>query len=244
MNPALGDAAKQLWELVANDLASSQYTAADSKRVRAVLAKRRTRSREFFAEAAGEWDRIRESVFGDRASLVGLVGLVDDRWIVGDLGCGTGHLTQLLAPFVQRVIGVDASSAMLEQARIQIGETPNVDLRAGELENLPLEDATLDAAVLALVLHNVADPGVVLRDATRVLRAGGRLLVLDMMPHNRGDLRQRLGHVWQGFSREQVTNWMQHAGCTRARYVALPPDSSTEGPTLFAATAIKDGHRP
>ncbi len=239
MDPALGDAAKQLWELIADDLANSHHAASDADRVQAVLGKRRTRSREFFAEAAGDWDRIRESVFGDRASLVGLVGLVDDQWIVGDLGCGTGHLTRLLAPFVQRVIGVDASSAMLEQARIHIGELPNVDLRSGELENLPLEDATLDAAILALVLHNVADPAAVLREAVRALRAGGRLLVLDMMPHSRDDLRQRLGHVWQGFSRDQVTNWMQQAGCSRPRFVPLPPDLSTEGPALFAATAIK-----
>jgi len=244
MNPALGDAAKQLWELVAGDLAKGQHAAADVQRLQAVLAKRRARSRQFFAEAARDWEQIRESVFGERASLIGLVGLVDDQSIVGDLGCGTGHLTRLLAPFVQRVIGVDASSAMLEQARSHIGDMPNVDLRSGELENLPLENAMLDAAVLALVLHNVADPAAVLREATRALRPGGRLLVLDMMPHNRDDLRQQLGHVWQGFSGDQVTTWMRHAGCSRARFVPLPSDLSTDGPALFAATAIKEGHSP
>ena len=246
MNPDLGDSAKQLWDLVAIDLASDQQAIAHAERVRAVLAKRRMRSREFFAEAARDWERIRESVFGERASLIGLVGLVDDEWIVGDLGCGTGHLTRLLAPFVRRVIGVDTSSAMLDQARVNIGITPNVELRSGELENLPLENHSLDAAVLALVLHNVADPIVALREAVRVLRPGGRLLMLDMMSHDRDDLRQRLGHVWQGFSRDQVITWMQQAGCVRSRFISLPPDLSTEGPALFAATAIKEarGQRP
>jgi ArsR family transcriptional regulator len=239
MNPDLGDSARQLWDLVAIDLASDQQAIADAARVQAVLARRRTRSREFFAEAARDWEKIRESVFGERASLIGLVGLIDDQWIVGDLGCGTGHLTRLLAPFVRRVIGVDASAAMLDQARVNIGITPNVELRSGELENLPLENHALDAAVLALVLHNVADPIVALREAVRVLRPGGRLLILDMMSHDRDDLRQRLGHVWQGFSRDQVTTWMQQAGCVRSRFIPLPPDLSTDGPALFAATAIK-----
>jgi ArsR family transcriptional regulator len=239
MSPELGDNAKQLWELVASDLSQGPHARADTGRVRAVLAKRRARSREFFAGAASDWERIRESVFGERASLIGMLGLVDDRWIVGDLGCGTGHLTRLLAPFVQRVIGVDASSAMLERARDSSGDLPNVDLRGGELEKLPLEDETLDAAVLALVLHNVADPAIVLREASRVLRGGGRLLVLDIMPHNRDDLRQRLGHVWQGFSADQMTSWMQQARCSGARYVALPPDLTAEVPALFVATATK-----
>jgi ArsR family transcriptional regulator len=239
MNPDLGDSARQLWDLVAIDLASDQQAIAHSERVQAVLAKRRTRSREFFAEAARDWEKIRESVFGERASLIGLVGLIDDEWIVGDLGCGTGHLTRLLAPFVRRVIGVDASAAMLDQARVNIGITPNVELRSGELETLPLENHALDAAVLALVLHNVADPIVALREAVRVLRPGGRLLMIDMMSHDRDDLRQRLGHVWQGFSRDQITTWMQQAGCVRSRFIPLPPDLSTDGPALFAATAIK-----
>jgi ArsR family transcriptional regulator len=239
INPALGDSAKQLWDLVAADLAEGPHASADSERVRAVLAKRRARSREFFAGAADEWESIRESVFGERASLVGLLSLVNEDWTVGDLGCGTGHLTRLLAPFVRRVVGVDASSAMLDRARSTTSELPNVELRTGDLEKLPLEDQSLDAAILALVLHNVADPAAALREAARVLRRGGKLLVLDVMPHNRDDLRQRLGHVWQGFAADQMTNWMQQAHCSRPRYIALPPDLTAEVPALFVATATR-----
>jgi ArsR family transcriptional regulator len=224
---------------VSADLNKGPHAAADAERVRAVLTKRRARSHEFFSGSASEWDEIRERIFGARSSLLGLMGLVDEEWVVGDLGCGTGYLTRLLAPFVRRVIGVDVSGAMLEHARAQTSALANVELRSGELERLPIEDAALDAAMLALVLHNVADPSAVIREAVRALRAGGRLLVLDMMPHNRDDLRQRLGHVWQGFTQEQVGTWFEQAGCARTRYVPLPPDLSAEGPSLFVATAVK-----
>jgi len=239
LDPELAEGPKRLWELVAGDLGKAPRAQGDTDRVRAVVAKRQARSRAFFARAAGDWGRVREAVFGERASLIGLVGLVDESWVVGDLGCGTGHLTRLLAPFVRRVIGVDASQAMLELARAHTSDLSNVDLRSGDLETLPLDNASLDAAILALVLHNVANPGIVLREAARVLRPGGRLLVLDMMPHERVDLRQSLGHVWQGFSADQITKWFEQAGCSRARYVPLPPDLETEGPSLFAATAVR-----
>jgi ArsR family transcriptional regulator len=239
LNRELSASSRQLWDLVAADLAHGPNAAADAERIRAVLSTRRARSHEFFAGSASEWDQIREGVFGERSSLLGLVGLVDDTWVVGDLGCGTGYLTRILAPYVRRVIGVDVSGAMLEHARAQTSTLTNVELRSGELETLPLVDVTLDAAILALVLHNVADPAAVISEASRVLRPNGRLLVLDMMPHNRDDLRQRLGHVWQGFSREQLGTWFEQAGCARVRYVPLPPDLKADGPSLFAATAVK-----
>jgi ArsR family transcriptional regulator len=239
LDPQLGDGAKQLWDLVSTDLGHAPKARQDAERVRAVVAKRRARSRAFFAQAASDWEKVRESLFGERASLIGLLALIDENSVVGDLGCGTGHLTRLLSPFVKQILGVDASTAMLELARAQTAELSNVELRSGELESLPLADESLDAAILALVLHNVADPSLALREAGRVLRRGGRLLVLDMVPHERDDLRAKFGHVWQGFSAEQMNSWFGKAGFVRSRYVPLPPDVATEGPSLFVASAVK-----
>jgi ubiquinone/menaquinone biosynthesis C-methylase UbiE len=146
-------------------------------------------------------------------------------------------VTQSLAPFVARVVAVDSSPAMLDAARARLGALPNVETREGELESLPIRDGELDAAITFLVLHYVAEPGEALAEAARALKPGGRLLVVDMMPHDREEYRQAMGHVWQGFGAERMERWMAEAGMTAFRYVPLPADPAAKGPMLFAASA-------
>ncbi|HEX6912894.1 MAG TPA: metalloregulator ArsR/SmtB family transcription factor [Longimicrobium sp.] len=229
--------ARALWQLVRGEVSGLPGAAQDAERLRSVLAQRSTRSREFFSSAAGEWDRLRAELFGRRADLLALLGLLDEGWTVGDLGCGTGQVSRSLAPFVRRVVAVDSSPAMLETARARLGGLANVETREGELESLPLGDGELDAAVAFLVLHYVAEPGEALAEAARALRPGGRLLVVDMMPHDREEYRQAMGHVWLGFEAERMRGWMEEAGLAGYRYVPLPPDPAAKGPTLFAASA-------
>ena len=229
--------ARQLWQLVRSEVGALPGAAQDADRLRSVLAQRSTRSREFFSSAAGEWDRLRAELFGRRADLLGLLGLLDEGWTVGDLGCGTGMVSASLAPFVARVVAVDSSPAMLEAARARLGGLPNVETREGELEGLPVADGELDAAVVFLVLHYLAEPDAALAEAARALRPGGRLLVVDMMPHDREEYLQAMGHVWQGFEAERMRGWMEDAGFRGFRYVPLPPDPAAKGPTLFAASA-------
>jgi ArsR family transcriptional regulator len=140
---------------------------------------------------------------------------------------------------VSRVIGVDASTEMLAAARGRVAGLSNVDVREGSLEALPLADASLDAAVLALVLHHVPSPAEALAEAGRVLKPGGRLLIVDMTSHDREEYRQRMGHVWLGFADDQMSRFLTHAGFSGIRINALPPASEAKGPTLFAASAAK-----
>jgi ArsR family transcriptional regulator len=230
---------KRLWQAVRDQIAELPEAAQDAERLRAVLARRPTRSQEFFTSAAGQWDRVRSELFGGRTELLPLLGLVDPSWTVGDLGCGTGQLTVSLAPLVNRVIAVDESPAMLKAARARVEGLDQVDLRRGELEALPIEDGALDVAIIALVLHYVEEPGVALREAARVLRPEGRLLLVDMMPHERSEYRQTMGHLWQGFSREQVTGWIQDAGLVPGLYHGLAPEATSKGPMLFIVSARK-----
>lgn len=231
----LDPAARQLWQLVRDEIAKAPAARQDAQRLRAVLADRTTKSREFFASSAGQWDRLRGELFGARAELAALPALLDDGWTVGDLGAGTGQVAASLAPFVRRVVAVDGSAPMLEAARKRLAPFANVELRRGELEALPIEDHSLDAAVISLALHLAPEPARVLAEAARVLRPGGRLLIVDMMPHERTDLSESMGHLWPGFDADSIATWGRAAGFERMSYHPLAADPTAKGPTLFAA---------
>src|SRR5205085_5290147 len=189
------------------------------------------------------WDTMRGDMIGKRADLLALLDLLDERWVVGDLGCGTGHVSELLSPSVARIIAVDESGPMLSAARDRLEKLSNVKLRAGTVEDLPIENGELDVAILFLVAHFVADPPALMREVQRVLKPGGKLLLDDFMIHDRTDYAIQLGHVWQGFDDAQIIDWLEGAGFTGARYRALPADPAAKGPSLFAATARKKSRK-
>jgi ArsR family transcriptional regulator len=126
---------------------------------------------------------------------------------------------------------------MLQAAKRRLHGIDNVELRRGELEALPIAEARLDAATLALVLHHLPEPGRSLAEVARVLKPGGRLLVIDMLPHDRDSYRQQMGHVWLGFSDEHVRRILEESGFGDVRVVPLSPNPKSKGPGLFVATA-------
>lgn len=234
----LGPTSKRLWQVVREQLASQPEAAQDEARAVQVLSERRTRSQEFFSSAAGQWDALRADLFGGRAGLAGLLMLLSDDIVIGDLGCGTGAVTAELAPYVGRVVAVDESKAMLAAARRRLHERDNVELRSGALEALPIEDGELDAAVMSLVLHYVPEPVAALSEARRAIRAGGQLVLVDMMAHGRAEYREEMGHVWQGFTEEQTRAWLAECGFTRVRWRGLAAEAGAKGPVLFAASGV------
>ena len=231
--------ARRLWLLVREQVGPSAAAAQDQRRLQGALAERRTKSQEFFSSSAGQWDRLREELFGDRFHLLAMGALAGSDWTVGDLGCGTGQVSAALAPFVGRVIAVDGSAAMLQAAKKRLHGLDNIDLRRGELEALPIDDARLDAATLMLVLHHLPEPDRALAEVARVLKPGGRALIVDMLPHDRDGYRQQMGHVWLGFSEDHIRQALTDAGFSAIRIVSLPPDAKTKGPGLFVASAQK-----
>jgi ArsR family transcriptional regulator len=235
----LDPGAKSLWPLIREQVAATPAAAQDDRRLRGVLARRRAKSQEFFATAAGGWDRLRGELFGDTFFLWAVLGLIDPALVVGDLGCGTGQLTETVAPYVRQVVAVDSSNDMLDAARLRLGGARNVDLRQGELESLPVQDGELDAAMLSLVLHYSPSPARALSEVGRALRPGGRVLVVDMLPHDRQEYQQQMGHVWLGFSDKQIERFLTGASFTDVRVRMLPADPDAKGPALFAAVGVK-----
>jgi ubiquinone/menaquinone biosynthesis C-methylase UbiE/DNA-binding transcriptional ArsR family regulator len=236
----LDAAAARLWPLISEQVTSTRGAEQDERRLRGALGRRRAKSQEFFASAAGGWDRLRGELFGDEFFLWAVLGLIDPTLVIGDLGCGTGQLTEVVAPHVSRVISVDGSDDMLDAARQRLSGATNVDIRRGELEGLPIESGELDVAMLSLVLHYSPEPPRALAEVGRVVRTRGRVLVVDMLPHDREEYQQQMGHVWLGFSESQITRLLAGAGFGNVRVRMLPVDPDAKGPALFAAIAVKE----
>lgn len=237
----LSAAAASIWSVTREDVAATTAARQDLGRLQSVMRQRRSRSEQFFTTAAERWNHVRDELYGAHFQLTALLGLLPEEMTVGDLGCGTGRITEALASAVARVVAVDASLPMLEAARQVLQPLQNVELRMGELEALPIPDRELDAATLVLVLHHVPDPALVIAEASRVLRPGGKLLIVDMLPHDRTEYRQQMGHLWLGFSEKQLRGYLEPAGLCLDRFLPLPPDPAAKGPVLFVATAHRMG---
>ena len=231
---------RRLWTLLRDQVRATRGADQDARRLKTVLKTRQAKSQQFFEAAATQWDKLRQDLYGRVSHLQAVPALLDSSWVVGDLGCGTGELSATLAPFVARVIAVDRSEDMLAAAEHRLRDATNVEIRKGDLESLPIDDGTLDAATLVLVLHHLPDPAAAIGEAARVLKQGGRLLIADMLPHDREEYRQQMGHVWLGFAEDQIRRLCAGAGLRDIRVVPLPADRDAKGPALFVASTVKE----
>jgi ArsR family transcriptional regulator len=136
--------------------------------------------------------------------------------VVADLGCGEGYLTIETSRWASNVIAIDRSPDVLKRARALASRrrVSNVTWKRGELESLPIGDATVDVALFSQALHHADDPARALREASRILVPGGRVLVLDLREHDEAWVRERLGDRWLGFTREQLASLFEQAGLT------------------------------
>ena len=239
-----------IWLAVCDELDGLADAQGDDQRVRSVLSERLTDSGAFFGEHAGEWDGVRNDMFGRFFTDRALLSLIDPKWRVADLGCGTGNCTELLAPWVERVVAIDRSPEMLEGARARLEnasiESSHIDFVVGDLSKVPLSSGSVDAAVCMLVIHHIDEPVEALKEIRRVLtseRGGGVVLLVDMCEHTNDEYRRGMGHKHLGFSNQEVIGMLGEAGFGSIRVNNLRPDVSTSGPPLFAAVArVLDEH--
>jgi len=204
------------------------------------LLQQRTDSQSFFAGAAAEWDSLRGQLYGRQFSIAACLGLLSETLVVADLGCGTGHIAAEIAPFVQRVISVDNSAAMLKAARRRLVNSPDVELRRGELTSIPIDDGSCDAALIVLALTYVLQPASAIAQAARILKPGGKVVIIDLLPHDRDDFRRQMNQHWPGFDLETVRRWNTDVSLEVTACRSLPPEPNVKGPALFICAAVKN----
>src|SRR5579859_6813072 len=195
--------------LIARLDAEDAVIARDRERLAAVRASRAAAAQSYFRRHAAEWDRIRKLHVADAAVEAAVRSALADKPIRAllDLGTGTGRMLELFAADVERGLGLDLSLDMLALARARLDHAglQHCSVRHGDIYNLALPRDSFDAVIIHQVLHFLDDAPRAIREAARVLRPGGRLLVVDFAPHDLEFLREQHAHRRLGFAAETVT---------------------------------------
>jgi ArsR family transcriptional regulator len=215
LDPAVRDHAHgPLWPLLSAQFespSSSTATKADDARLQEVLRLRR----ENFEHLGPDTRDGRQLVPGRSwAAWSRALGLLLPPLEVADLGCGEGYLTVETARWARHVVGVDRSPGVLARAKALAArrKISNITWKKGEIEHVPIDSSTMDVVLLSQSLHHAGDPAAAIGEAARVLKPGGRLLLLDLRPHDETWVREKLGDQWFGFSDEQLMGLLAHAG--------------------------------
>lgn len=196
----------------------------DLQRLDQVKQKRASLARNYFRENAAQWDKIRALHVPEGMLEQEFLDVIGDQPVTDylDIGTGTGRLLELLADRIERGMGIDLSQEMLTVARANLerSQLRNVHVRQGDMYNMPVADESVDLATLHLVLHYSDDPVLVIEEAVRVLRPGGRLVIVDFATHTEEQLRIEHKHHRMGFDDDEIENWLNR--------FAMKPDLSRD----------------
>jgi SAM-dependent methyltransferase len=208
----------------------------DLKRLSEVRADRAQQAARYFAVNAAQWEKIRALHVPESEVERSLIRFLSDTPLeqVLDAGTGTGRILELLSSHIKRGVGIDSSPEMLTIARDRLARAGilNCQVRRGDVYRLPFSDGSardgFDAVVFHQVLHFLDDPQTAIREARRVLRAGGRILVADFAPHELEFLRNDYAHRRLGFSNSEVEGWFRSAGLRAVATESFAAPTGTE----------------
>jgi ubiquinone/menaquinone biosynthesis C-methylase UbiE len=223
--PVFQDAA--FAQLMSEKLAELRGASRDRAAVDRAIELRRRESTKFFDEIAGRYGSLTQPGGGWQALAAALAAGFSGQ-TVADIGCGEGDLTMLLARFAKRVVAVDLSAQMLrvvQERSAESGLSRRVAVEKGDLEKLPLDTDTMDTVFVSQVLHHAARPEKALAEAARILKPGGRMVLLDLAQHDQEWVRSEWADLWLGFDERELRGWLAEAGLKMENFQTL------EGPT-------------
>ena len=242
--PEHGDKAELARTLAALLDPDHRVMARDRERLAAVRAARATAAQAYFREHAAEWDRIRRLHAADAAVEAEIQQALADRPFRSllDLGTGTGRMLELLGPGLERGLGIDLSLDMLALARARLDRAGlrHCSVRHGDIYDLALPRDSFDVVIVHQVLHYLDDGARALREAARVLRPQGRLLVIDFAPHELEFLRDEHAHRRLGFAEETVSQWLEQAGLDVISHRSVPPEAGSDGEIAVSLWLARD----
>ncbi len=228
-----GPAAGFARDVVAHLAPADPRLSADRARLAEVRQARADQAARYFADHAANWDEVRAMHVPEHkveAAILAAIGSGPFDALL-DLGTGAGRILEIVAPLAGRAVGIDQSPQMLSvaRARLERAGLRNAQLRQGDIYALPVEPDFYDLVVMHQVLHYLDDPLRAIREATRALRPGGRLLVVDFAPHEEESLRSVHAHRRLGFGAAEVAGFMACAGLEVALRQDLAPAAGEGG---------------
>lgn len=250
-----GEAPALIRELLRHVSKTDSIMIRDGERLAAVKRQRAERAQAYFSRNAAEWDELRRLHAADDDVDAAIVDLLGGRSIDAllDLGTGTGRILELLSGLYRRAIGVDASRDMLAVARANLDRAgiSKASVRHGDILNLPFDGQDFDLVTIHQVLHFFDEPEFAVREAARMLRPGGRLMIIDLAPHALDYLREDHAHVRLGFSHQFLSETLMRAGLDVEKVLDLHPSHTGEpgltvtiwlarDPRLLIAAASED----
>src|SRR5437667_5800536 len=177
--------------------------------------------RDYFELVSPRWDMVRKSFYGEevREAVLNAVHVSPSDTVL-DVGAGTGFLTEAAAKIAAKVIALDFSRGMSEEAIAKMG-SGNVEFRIGNVENMSLQDSSVDAVIGNMVLHHCPHPEIAISEMSRVLKPGGRIAISDLQEHSYEWLRKEHADLWLGFRLEEDSTMMKETGLDKVKVDTL-----------------------
>jgi len=242
LQPAAGSEGKavaQVMSVLRQALADIPEAEQDLAALKLVIGKRRDKMRNYFDSLAGKFGRA----YLPGRSWEGLAEVLlrlMPPMVIADLGAGEGTFSQLLALRAKHVVAIDSSEKMVEFGR-QLAHTHglrNLEFRLGDLEAVPLEEGTVDLAFFSQSLHHAIHPEKAVDEAFRIVKPGGRIVILDLLRHQFEEAREMYADVWLGFTELELRNFLKKSGFRNVQTAIVHRE--TEPPHFATVSALAD----